>query len=116
MSFETAAIAYSLNKGDAKTALSVCATPSSIIDEFPPYAWQSATACADWASAFEAYNTANAASWFTVLQKRQSTSPASMRTSSCPPPIRTRHTAARDVQEAGSTITAALQKVPKVDG
>jgi SnoaL-like domain len=45
-----------LNKGDTKTALSACAAPSSIIDEFPPHEWQGATACADWANDFEAYN------------------------------------------------------------
>src|SRR5690348_1719264 len=49
-----------LDKGDVKTACSTCATPSSIIDEFPPYGWQGATACADWAADFDAYNKKNA--------------------------------------------------------
>jgi len=42
------------NKGDVKSALAACATPAFIIDEFPPYAWMGATACADWANDFEA--------------------------------------------------------------
>jgi ketosteroid isomerase-like protein len=42
------------NKGDVKSALATCASPVSIVDEFPPYAWQGPTACADWASDFEA--------------------------------------------------------------
>jgi ketosteroid isomerase-like protein len=42
------------NKGDVKSALATCASPVSIVDEFPPYAWQGATACADWARDFEA--------------------------------------------------------------
>jgi ketosteroid isomerase-like protein len=42
------------NKGDAKAALEACAAQASIVDEFPPYAWQGATACSDWANDFEA--------------------------------------------------------------
>lgn len=44
------------NNGDMKTALAVCASPASIIDEFPPHTWQGPTACADWARALEASN------------------------------------------------------------
>ncbi|MGZ3499140.1 MAG: hypothetical protein ACXWNJ_18940 [Vulcanimicrobiaceae bacterium] len=42
------------NKGDAKTALAACGPQSSIIDEFPPYKWQGATACSDWARDYDA--------------------------------------------------------------
>ncbi|HMK71939.1 MAG TPA: hypothetical protein VK454_01295, partial [Myxococcaceae bacterium] len=42
------------NKGDTKTALAACASPASIIDEFPPYVWSGATACADWARDYDA--------------------------------------------------------------
>lgn len=42
------------NQGDTKRALAVCAAPASIIDEFPPYVWQGATACADWARDYDA--------------------------------------------------------------
>jgi ketosteroid isomerase-like protein len=45
----------SFNKGDVNAALGECAAQSSIIDEFPPYLWQGATGCADWANDFDAY-------------------------------------------------------------
>jgi len=41
------------NKGDEKTALAACASPAVVIDELPPYLWQGATACADWAKDFD---------------------------------------------------------------
>ena len=42
------------NKGDLKAAAAMCASPASVIDDFPPHAWQGATACADWARAWVA--------------------------------------------------------------
>lgn len=45
-----------LDKGDVKSATAACASPASIIDEFPPHAWQGVNACADWAKALDAYN------------------------------------------------------------
>jgi hypothetical protein len=45
----------SFNKGDLKAALNTCAGQSAIIDEFPPYAWQGTTGCADWLRDFDAY-------------------------------------------------------------
>ena len=44
------------NRGDLKTA---CAGQSAIIDEFPPYLWQGATACGDWSNDFDAYRETN---------------------------------------------------------
>jgi len=41
------------NKGDVKSALATCAEQNSIIDEFAPYEWHGAGACAKWASDFE---------------------------------------------------------------
>jgi hypothetical protein len=41
------------NKGDARTALTACANPVSIVDEFPPYAWTGPTGCADWAASYD---------------------------------------------------------------
>jgi ketosteroid isomerase-like protein len=43
----------SFNKGDMNAATAACASPASIIDEFPPYAWEGASACAEWAHDFE---------------------------------------------------------------
>jgi ketosteroid isomerase-like protein len=42
------------NKGDEKAALAACASPVVVIDEFAPYLWQGANACADWARDFDA--------------------------------------------------------------
>jgi hypothetical protein len=42
------------NKGDVKTAVAACADQASIIDEFPPYEWHGAGACAQWAADFDA--------------------------------------------------------------
>jgi hypothetical protein len=36
------------NKSDAEKAVGLCAPQTTVIDEFPPYAWQGATACSDW--------------------------------------------------------------------
>jgi ketosteroid isomerase-like protein len=42
------------NQGDIQAALGTCASPAAIIDEFPPYSWQGATACADWVRDYDA--------------------------------------------------------------
>ena len=42
------------NNGDMTTWAAACASPASIIDDFPPHEWQGATACTDWASAYSA--------------------------------------------------------------
>ena len=47
------------NKGDMAAWVGSCAAQSSVIDEFAPYTWQGATACADWAKDFEAGNLKN---------------------------------------------------------
>ncbi len=47
------------NRDDLKTALGDCSAQSAIIDEFPPYLWQGATACADWSNDFDAYRQKN---------------------------------------------------------
>ena len=36
------------NKADTKTMLATCADQTSILDEFPPYEWHGAGACAKW--------------------------------------------------------------------
>ena len=42
------------NKGDTKTALAACAAQTSIVDEFPPYEWHGAGACATWMNDYDA--------------------------------------------------------------
>jgi len=41
------------------TALALCDSPVSIIDEIPPHEWHGPTACADWFNALDAYNEQN---------------------------------------------------------
>ena len=41
------------NKGDAKMWSAACADQVAIIDEFPPYEWHGAGACATWAASYE---------------------------------------------------------------
>jgi len=48
-----------VDKATIETALALCDPPVSIIDEFPPHAWQGPTGCVDWWNAFVAYNTEN---------------------------------------------------------
>lgn len=45
----------SFSKGDLTAAVSLCAAQSSVIDDFPPYSWQGATGCADWARDFDTH-------------------------------------------------------------
>jgi len=42
------------NKDDAKTMLATCADPTSILDEFSPYEWHGAGACAKWMGDYDA--------------------------------------------------------------
>jgi ketosteroid isomerase-like protein len=42
------------NAGDAVKALEVCADQMSIIDEFPPFEWHGAGACAQWLADYDA--------------------------------------------------------------
>jgi SnoaL-like domain len=41
---------------DMDTALAMCDSHVSILDEFPPHEWHGATACADWWKALGAYD------------------------------------------------------------
>ena len=41
------------NKGDFNSAVAVCADTASVIDDFPPHAWQG-SGCKEWADGFKA--------------------------------------------------------------
>jgi hypothetical protein len=45
-----------LDKEHLQTALALCDSHVSIIDEFPPHEWHGPTACEDWYKALVAYN------------------------------------------------------------
>jgi ketosteroid isomerase-like protein len=51
------------NKGDRNAWSAACASPSTVIDDFPPYTWGGPAACADWWSAFAAANKQNDMTW-----------------------------------------------------
>ena len=83
------------------------------MDEFPPYAWQSATACADWASAFEAYNKANGITdSIATFGKPRHVDITGDHAYVVLPATYTYKEHGKKVREAGSTMTAALQKTP----
>jgi hypothetical protein len=45
-----------LGKDTLETALGMCDSHVSILDEFPPHEWHGPTACADWWKALNAYD------------------------------------------------------------
>jgi len=45
-----------LDPDKLQTALAMCDSQVSIIDEFPPHEWHGPTACADWWKGLLAYN------------------------------------------------------------
>ena len=101
----------SLNKGDTKTAVAACAAPSSIIDEFPPHEWQGATACADWANDFEAYNKKNGITDpIATLGKPKHVDITGDRAYVVVPATYTYKQNGKRVTESGSILTVALQK------
>lgn len=101
----------SLNKGDTKTALAACAAPSSIVDEFPPYEWQGATACADWANDFGAYNTKSGITDpIATLGKPRHVDITGDRAYVVVPATYTYKQHGKRAKESHSTLTVALQK------
>ncbi len=100
-----------INKGDTKSALAACAAPASIIDEFPPYGWQGATACADWANDFDADNKKNGVTdSFATLSKPRHVDITGDRAYVVVPATYTYKQKGKRVTESGSTLTVALQK------
>lgn len=101
-----------INKGDLKTAFATCAAPSSIIDEFPPHAWQGATACADWANDFDAYNKKNGITdAIATVGKPRHVDVTGDRAYVVVPATYAYKQKGKPVTESGSTLTVALQKV-----
>ena len=101
----------SLNKGDTKTALATCAATSAIIDEFPPYQWQGATACTDWVNEFDAYNKKNGiTNPIATLAKPRHIDITGDRAYVVIPASYTYKQHGKKMTESGSTLTVALQK------
>jgi len=101
------------NKGDTKSLVAACASPASIIDDFPPHAWQGATACSDWATAFEAEVKKDAITDSIVtLGKPRHVDVTGDRAYVVVPASYKYREHGKPVSETGSTFTVALQKGP----
>ncbi len=101
------------NKGDVKSALAACASPVSIVDEFPPYAWQGANACADWANDFEANAKKNGITDSVVtLQKPKHVDVTGDRAYVVVPTNYDYKVKGKKTSQKGSIMALALQKTP----
>lgn len=101
------------NKGDVKTALEACASPASVIDEIPPYAWQGPTACQDWANDFDAWAKKDGIADGSVkLGKPRHVNVTGDRAYVVAPANFKYKQKGKPVAQNGSTMTVALQKLP----
>ena len=104
--------ADNLNKGDVTTALAACASPASIIDEFPPHQWAGASACADWAHDFATYNTKYGITDATVtLGEPLHVDITGDRAYAVFPATYAYKKNGRNVRESRATMTVAVQKL-----
>ena len=100
-----------MNKGDVKTGIALCASPSSVIDEFPPYGWQGATACADWATDFDSFNRKSGITDpVATIGKPRHVDVTGDRAYAVVPATYTYKQKRKKVAESGSLLTVALQK------
>ena len=99
------------NKGDVKSAVAACADEASIIDEFPPYEWHGAGACAAWGAAFDADAKKNGITPGAVtLGKPRHVDVTGDHAYVVVPAEYAFTQKGKPVKEAGSTLTVALQK------
>jgi hypothetical protein len=101
------------NKGDTKSALATCADQTSIIDEFPPYEWQGAGACSKWMNDFDADAKKNEITdGIVTLGKARHVDVTADRAYVVVPADYAYKQKGKDMKEAGSILTVALQKGP----
>ena len=101
------------NKGDTKAAVATCAPQTAIIDEFAPFIWQGSTACADWASDFDAYATKNGMTEPVVVTgKPRHVDVEGDRAYVVVPADFKFKVKGKPTAEKGSIFTVALQKLP----
>jgi hypothetical protein len=102
----------SFNKGDKDAMNAACAAQASIIDEFPPHAWQGATACADWWNDNEAFVKKNGITDKNIALRQPShTEITGDRAYVVVPTTLTYKQHGKPGTEAGEVWTFALQKV-----
>jgi len=101
-----------INRGDMKMAAAACASPASIVDDFPPHEWQGPTACADWATGFVADNKKSGVTDVAVtLGKPWHEDVSGDRAYVVVPADLTYKENAKPVTESGNVFTVALKKV-----
>jgi hypothetical protein len=99
------------NKGDTKAAIAMCASQTSILDEFPPHEWHGAGACAKWAEDFDADAQKNGITDAVVaLGTPRHVEVTADRAYVVVPVDYTFKQKGKVVKETGSTMTLALQK------
>jgi ketosteroid isomerase-like protein len=99
------------NKGDVKMAVATCADQTSIIDEFPPYEWHGAGACAKWAADYDADAKKNGITPGPVtLGKPRHVDVAGDRAYVVVPTTYEFTQKGKAVKETGATLCVALQK------
>jgi hypothetical protein len=99
------------NKGDTKIMLAACADQTSILDEFPPYEWHGAGACAKWVSDFDIDAKKNGITDGVVtLSKPSHVDISGDRAYAVIPANYTFKQKGKAISEVGSIVTLTLQK------
>ncbi len=103
------------NTGDSATVLATCGPKMLIIDDFPPHAWQGATACADWGSAFDVdAKNRGITDPFVTIGKPWRVDVTGDRAYAVIPATYTYKERGKPVNETGAVLTVALQKMGNV--
>lgn len=99
------------NAGDMKTWVATCDSSVSIIDDFAPYAWYGATACADWWSALAAFDKQNKITSVTVVAGAPWRAVATGDRAYVVVPVTVHYNMnGKPAKDSGSVLTAALKK------
>lgn len=101
----------SYNKGDDKAVIATCADQASVIDEFPPYEWHGAGACAAWVASYAKDAAMNGISdgVVTLGKPRHVDVTGDRAYIVVPADYAYKHKAA-PIKETGSTLSVVLQK------
>jgi ketosteroid isomerase-like protein len=100
----------SFNKGDVKAVAAACTEEASILDEFPPYEWHGAGACAKWTAAYDADAKKNGITdGIVTLGTPRHVAVSADRAYVVVPANYKFKQNGKPVQEIGSTLTVALQ-------